>query len=95
MRFLGTMAIKESYLGVLLFLVVLPALLLFTPGTITFVIAAIITISYLALYWHKPQRRCVPCGEVVTLGPNQFILSLRGKLDCPKCGSQIKNKHKV
>jgi len=89
------MAIKESYFGILLFLVIAPALLFIVPGTATYIAVSLFAALYFGLYWHKPRRRCVPCGEVVILGPNTFILALRGKLECPKCGSQIKNKHRV
>jgi len=89
------MTVKESYLGVFLLLVISPTLLLLAPSLPTYGIVGGLVTFYAVFLIRKPRRRCVPCGEIVPLGPLGYIKMLMGKLNCPRCGSLIKNKHRV
>jgi len=91
----ATMTIKESYLGIFLFLILAPALLLFAPGLPSYIFIGLLAGFYLTFQIRKPRRRCLPCGEIVTLTPVSYLKLVANNLDCPRCGTQIKNKHRV
>lgn len=89
------MTAKENYLGLFLFLVISPTLLLLAPGVLTYGFITVLVVFYGAFFIRKPRRRCVPCGEIVPLTPYTYIRSLQNSLPCPRCGSTIKNSHRV
>jgi len=89
------MTVKDSYLSVFLFLVVTPALLLLAPGPASYVTVAAFIAFFIVFLVRKPRRRCMPCGEIVTLNAFSYVKTLNKGLDCPRCGSRIKNKHRV
>jgi len=89
------MSLKESYLGVFLFLIVSPALIFFAPVPITYTIVALLLAAYAYGMIKQMRRRCKPCGEIVSVGPFGYLKLRAGKLSCPHCGSTIKNSHRV
>jgi hypothetical protein len=91
----AVMTVKESYLGILLFLVLSPILILLVPGLLPYAIIAIFSGLYVFFWVKKPRRRCIPCGQIVTLGPVDYIKALQNNLPCPRCESPIKNTHRT
>lgn len=89
------MSVKEGYLGVFLFLVVSPALILFAPGLPAYGLVGAMVLFYGGFMIHKPSRRCVPCGQIVKLGPLNYLKAITNNLHCPRCGAHIKNKHRT
>jgi predicted RNA-binding Zn-ribbon protein involved in translation (DUF1610 family) len=89
------MSLKESYIGILLFFVLSPALALAAPGLSTYSVIAGLAVIYALIVFRKPRRRCVPCGEIVTLDLVGYVKARTGNLECPQCGTTIKNSHRV
>jgi len=89
------MTIKENYLGIFVFLVVSPTLLLLVPSIASYLFVGFLASTYLGFRFAKPRRRCLPCGEIVSLTPLTYAKVLAEKLACPRCGTVIKNKHRV
>lgn len=89
------MSIKESYLGIAIFLIVVPALILLSPGAVTYTVIGAVTALYLGTVFVRPERRCVKCGEVVKLGPVGYINLRMKRLKCPHCATLIKNSHRL
>lgn len=89
------MSIKEHYLSVFLLIVVLPAMILFAPNALTYILVLGLVSIFFVFRIAKPRRRCLPCGEIVTLNPLSYLKLLKKRLNCPRCGTALQNNHRV
>jgi|GEM_PF-6956177 len=89
------MSVGEKYVAVFCLLVLAPAAYFYLPATAALPLSMALFLPYILFIVSKPKRRCVPCGEIITLGPRSYMSARNGSLKCPKCSSSVKNKHRI
>lgn len=88
------MTTVDKFLGLAIFLLMAPIAFITAPGTAAVAALAVLGSAYLVHIMKKPQRRCRPCGEVFKISFLDNLKARTGHLKCPRCGAQVKNKHR-
>ncbi len=88
------MTTVDKFLGLAIFLMMAPIALIALPETAAIVSVAVFGTFYFVHIWKKPQRRCRSCGEIFRISLFGSLKVRVGHLNCPRCGTQVKNKHR-
>ncbi len=88
------MTTVDKYLGMTIFLLIAPITAIVAPVKIAVGTVIALSVIYIFHIMRKPHRRCRPCGEVFKVSFFCVVKAHLGLLKCPRCHSQVKNKHR-